>query len=185
MSEERPEGGDLEGIAKLTEEIDALKTALTGKDDQISKLESIKAELVEARNELKKKSQEALEEQGKYKELYESLKVETEGKVQELETVKSEKQKLAEQVEAIETASRERLLASLPEDRREEFRSFSSDALQKVVDLIGEDKGGAHNRGAARPPARKVSRKFSEMTESERVEFAESATPEEIAAAMI
>lgn len=181
-----PEGGaggpDGE-TAKLIQDIEALKLQLAAKDADVAKLEGIKAELVEARNELKKRQAEALAEQGKYKELYETETVEAAKIREQLEAEKKKREEYEAKLVELENGRKAELLESLPESEREKFKHLSVGDLVNLVAALN-NKPGAHKGAPARPHNAGNKKKYSEMSPEERTAFIESASEEEIAEAM-
>ena len=172
---------DAEAVT-LQKQIDDLKMSLQGKDSQISDLEAIKTQLVEARNSLKKREDDALAEQGKYKELYEKATTDFIALKGEHETTKTEVEQARTRLKEIEDAERTRLLALLPDGERDEFKDFAIPQLQKVVKLAGiDDKGGSHRGAGHKPSPSNGGTKWSEMSDADRVEKARILSTEEIA----
>jgi len=166
---------------KLQKQIDELKASLSGKDGQIADLEAIKAQLVDARNALKKKEDEALAEQGKYKDLYEKALAELDAIKSESGSTKTELEQARTRLAEIEEAERTRLLELLPDGDREEFKDFSVEALQKIVKVAGHNQPAPGFNGRPSSPPRKGDpKKWSEMTMAERDDYTRTHSQEEL-----
>ena len=74
-----------------------------------------------------KAKQDALLKQGEFQKLYEEAKP----KLDELDKVKS-------QLAQIEQKRKEQLLGKLPEGKRDEFKEWTPDQLEKVVGIVSE-----------------------------------------------
>lgn len=102
------------------------------KEQALSKLAELEKLKLEAENN-------ALIEQGRFKELYEKEQAEKLALINELEDAKGYKQKHLEFI----NQKRESLLVNLPEDIREQFKDLDVDKLELLVPKFTTDIGKA------------------------------------------
>lgn len=163
----------LEEVLKRNEELQALvdKTAAENK----------------AEREKKRKAAEAAGEYEKALELKNAELTEAMGELEKLKIAAAEAEVLrakATELEEIKTKQREKLLASIPEDKREKYGSLDLNTLEALVeDFVQTDtKLGLPKNGAGLPKG--GAKKWADMSAEERVTFARDHTTEEITALM-
>jgi len=122
------------------------------------------AQLKELQSQLAKAEEAKLKEKEDFKTLYEQ----TAGK---MEAYKAQ----ADKWTSYETAKREALLDSVPEDERENMSKLDLETLEYVTNKINNTKPNAPQvAGASKTPP--IDKSWSQMTDIERREYYESAT---------
>lgn len=177
----KPEGD----TAKLSQELEQLKTRLAASEGEREKLESIRKELEETRQAAKERERKALEEQGQYKTVAEMQAEELKKTKEQLEAMAKEKTELeglkveAEAWKSYQEERRKSLLEQLPEERREKFSSASLDLLEETVALIGGKPVGTFTGGSKQQVTGKGS-KWSEMDDATRAQKARELDTDEL-----
>lgn len=146
-----------EELTKVLEGIQD-ETAKKTISEEIEKYSSIAKDVIEQRDELKKKlkeidslkakeEEERLKSNQEFKTLAEKLKAELEAKESELESLKPFKEKY----DLVETERRNELLDKLESADKELAKDFPLDKLKKYVEIHGKENGAVHaNRGGGR-----------------------------------
>lgn len=177
----KPEGD----TAKLSQELEQLKTRLAASEGEREKLESIRKELEETRQAAKERERKALEEQGQYKTVAEMQAEELKKTKEQLEAMAKEKTELeslkveAEAWKSYQEERRKSLLEQLPEERREKFSSASLDLLEETVALIGGKPVGTFTGGSKQQVTGKGT-KWSEMDDATRAQKARELDTDEL-----
>lgn len=177
MADEKgPEGSTVTVDAETAKKIADLETKLAAETAERAKLESIRTDMETSRQAAKDREKKALEEQGQFKALSESLQEEVKVLKAEIETLKAKEGEYAplkakaEQWDGYETETRKELMEQIPEDERPNYEGASLALLRSTAKLLGNtDKGGTF-KGQGKPPTG-GSKPWKEMTPAERDEF--------------
>lgn len=92
------------------------------------------------KKEIEDREQKALEEQGKYKELYETKEKEFSEVAKTVETLQKERDEALNKMTSFEKAQREALTKDLTEDEKALTTKLDLDELSKYVKLVGRTK---------------------------------------------
>jgi DNA repair exonuclease SbcCD ATPase subunit len=181
MPKEETGGGEAamkDQLEKMQQQIaDAVKRA----EEAERKFEMTKQE----RSEEREKRQKEAEKNQQYEEakrLQDERLAEMQAEAEKLKLSLSEldaaKSKAA-QWDAYNEKRRSELIALIPEADREVYKDAPLALLEKTVELLGADRGGAH-RGAPHKPSSTGSGKWSEMSDEERANKAAQLSVDEL-----
>ena len=126
--------------------------------------QAAETELGDLKKQIAKSKEESLAKQGKYKEMYENLKVQSESW-----------KKDSEDFMEFQNTEKNTLLEQLPDEDRDMFKDLNLKQLKKVVSRISQPKVIQPKIPSGGVPDNTTNKSYAEMTDKERRAYYEQA----------